>query len=167
MSGNFVPDPASEAFCINCLTERGKRVKIYKIAEDKLEIGPAPLDLIWYHFYEGRLCGIQIQFDGEHWYELEDLFFRIYGEQKDDFADGKKNWHKWLGKNIYIKLWKLSKFDMASKCFIEYCYLPIKKEDSERYQLEMAQWRKEQDRKIAEEERKEELLAKKTAKEDL
>ena len=139
MSGNLLANPDQKHRCLDCLSEDGKKAKIYQIAEDKLKIGSLPLDLIWYHFYEGRFCGIQIQFNAKYWNEMEDLYCGLYGE-KVDAADSRAGWHKWVGEYVSIKLWKVPKFSFFEKGFVEYCYLPISKEDTQRYQVEMAEW---------------------------
>ncbi len=127
---------------IDCLTEDGKRAKIYKIKGDTLKIGEAPLNYVWYHFYDDRLCGVQISFDDQYWYQMEELFFSLYGEQNDP-NDGRVEWHKWEGENIYIKLWLVEKNEAVKKGFIEYCYLPLRSEDQEAYQNEMKEWAEE------------------------
>jgi hypothetical protein len=127
---------------ISCLTEDGKRAKIYKIKDDTLKIGETPLNYVLYHFYDDGLCGVQISFDDQYWYQMEELFFSLYGEQNDS-NDGRVEWHKWKGDNIYIKLWLVEKNQAVKKGFVEYCYLPLQHEDQKAYQDEMKEWAEE------------------------
>ena len=104
-----------------------------------MKIGAIPLDYIYYHFYEGRLVTVQIRFNGKYWYEMERIFFENFGK-KDDRDDGIVNWHEWIGEKLYLKLWLVPVNDLLEKGFIEYCYLPLQREDAKRYEEEKLAW---------------------------
>jgi hypothetical protein len=144
MSHGAVRDP-EEHRCITCLSQAGKRAKIYSIDGDKLKIGEVPIYYIWYHFYKDRLCSVQISFAGEPWFEMEEIFFGLYGRQVDSL-DERTEWHLWEGKQIYVKLWTASRNSVVKNGFIEYCFLPIKYEDDEEYQIELQRWGEEKKR---------------------
>jgi hypothetical protein len=132
--------------CMSCLSQNGKRAKIYEILGDRLSIGSIPLQSIFYHFYEDRFCGVEIRFDGKHWFDMEKLFFSKYGE-KEDRLDARVDWHIWEGESIYIKLWTVPKNQTEERGFIEYCYLPLRQQDQERYAREMLRWTKHRDQR--------------------
>jgi hypothetical protein len=164
MSHDFVRDP-EEHRCISCLSQEGIRAKIYSMDGDKLKIGEIPIYYIWYHFYKDRLCTLQISFAGEHWHDVEEIFFGLYGRQVDSL-DERIEWHMWEGKRIYVKLWTASRNRLVKNGFIEYCFLPLKREDNEEYQLELTRWGEEKKReKEAEKAKKSEKQQK--AKADL
>ena len=127
--------------CMTCLSQNGKHAEIYRIIGDRLSIGSIPVQSVFYHFYEERFCGVEIRFDGKHWLDMEKLFFSRYGE-KEDRLDARLGWHVWEGENIYIKLWTVPKSQTQKRGFIEYCYLPFKRKDQERYAREMLRWTK-------------------------
>ena len=137
VDGDVVPISFPEQHrCMTCLSQNGKRAKIYKILGDRLSIGSIPVQSILYQFYEERFCGVSIRFDGKYWFDMEKLFFSKYGE-KEDRLDARVEWHIWEGDNIYIKLWTVPKNQTEKSGFIEYCYLPLRKQDQERYAREM------------------------------
>jgi hypothetical protein len=164
-SADPIRDP-EEHRCITCLSESGKRAKIYRISGDRMKIGSIPLDYIYYHFYRGRLVTVQIRFDGKYWYEMEGIFFDKFGE-KDYRDDGSLNWHKWLGEDIYLKLWLVPMNELFEKGFIEYCYLPIKREDAKRYEEAKAAWGAKKKRRENEEKAKRKTKYRAAAMNDL
>ena len=80
---------------------------------------------------------------------MEDILFREYGE-RDDAEDGSINWHLWRGDNVYIKLWRAPKNPVVKKAFIEYCFLPIQKEDKARYGEALKKWGEDRKKEEAE-----------------
>ena len=150
MTSGPARDP-EEHRCITCLTEDGKYATVYKITGDRLLIGELPLDYIWYPFYQGKLCTVEIRFSDDYWFDMENIFFREYGEQNDT-DDGRVNWHLWKGEHVYVKLWRVQKNPVVKTSFIEYCYLPIQKEDQARYAEALRKWGGERRQREAEEE---------------
>ena len=164
-SADPIRDP-EEHRCITCLSESGKRAKIYRISGDRMKIGSIPLDYIYYHFYEGRLVTVQIRFDGKYWYDMESIMFYNFGE-KDDRDDGRVNWHKWIGEDLYLKLWLVPVNELFEKGFIEYCYLPIQKNDAKRYEEVKAAWGAKKRRRENKEEAKRKAKYRAAAMNDL
>lgn len=106
------------------LIQKGYPIKFYIKTNDKMKIGDAELDKIYYHFYKERFFGVQIYFTGfDNFQKLKTTFSQLYGEPTipNQFVEG----YDWLGSNIAI-IFKYN--EISGKGDILYSYNPLRHE---------------------------------------
>ena len=141
--------------------EQSPHAKIYKRKKEKLLIGKAKINDIFYKLYNDKLYFVRINYNTAKSYEsLYQTLSELHGEP--DFTDDKgyTRWKEWRGQNIKITL-SYAQLMFQNKIikiigFIEYEFVPVANEydyDLERYYQKrdekLSRQRKEESEKAA------------------
>jgi hypothetical protein len=91
--------------------------KFYQRKNDKMKMGEATLDRIFYDFHRGRFYSVEIYFNFQSNFSIiKDTFFRMYGVGYQPNPSIEEYW--WFGHDIDIKLKYSERVKMGSVFYI-------------------------------------------------